>query len=108
MTPMHSNESAEEEWAPTLARAANLAAELAPRADQTEEGRQVRDEAMLFGDVLEHKVRTGQRERGRPSRRSPMMSFWISEVPARMVSAREWKYTGANRVQSRPSSCGNQ
>lgn len=61
MTPMHSNESAEEEWAPTLARAANLAAELAPHADQTEEGRQVRDEAML-GLYREHLLRHFQPE----------------------------------------------
>jgi 3-hydroxy-9,10-secoandrosta-1,3,5(10)-triene-9,17-dione monooxygenase len=47
MTPVLSNESAEEAWAPMLARAANLAAELAPHADETEKARQVRDEAML-------------------------------------------------------------
>ena len=47
MTPVLSNESAGVEWVPTLARAANLAAELAPHADATERARQVRDEAML-------------------------------------------------------------
>ena len=46
MTALHSNESAEKEWARTLERATNLAAELAPLADETEAGRQVRQEAM--------------------------------------------------------------
>ena len=46
MTAAQSNESAEKAWAATVERAANLAQELAPHADATEAGRQVRDEAM--------------------------------------------------------------
>ena len=47
MTTVRDNESTEKAWTPTLERAAKLAAELAPHADATEEGRQVRQEAML-------------------------------------------------------------
>ncbi len=62
MTPVQDNDSVDQEWAPTLERATNLAANLAPLAEETEAARQVRDEAMqaLF---KEHLLRHFQPER---------------------------------------------
>jgi 3-hydroxy-9,10-secoandrosta-1,3,5(10)-triene-9,17-dione monooxygenase len=89
MTTVHSNESTEKEWAPTLERAASLAAELAPHADETEARRQVRDEAML-ALYREHLLRHFQPERHGGDGAPWGIQFDVGRVLAQACPSTAW------------------